>query len=233
MIHFDHICLAARNVYEATFRLSRETGLGNYDGGFFPKYGLGHKVIPLAKDIYIEVESVVDHMELRNNNPVAKLYEEQTLEGDRFLGWCLRADTMDEMERFAAHHGSTVDTRTLGQDTARQMMNGNRGLALQTPSALVAWPKGKCNLYYKPPGITHPADHPVEPGTGTRVGQGLAWIEVGETRQALVDWLGDLVDPDNFPFEVRYNGKAAGLHAVGVKTSDGLIEIRRAPPKAQ
>lgn len=231
MIHFDHICLAARNVYEATFRLSAETGLGNYDGGFFPKYGLGHKVVPLAQDIYIEVESVVDHMELRNGNPVAALYARQTEEGDRFLGWCLRADTMEEMERFAAHHGTTVDTKTLGADTARQMMNGNRGLALQTPSALVAWPQGKPNLYYKPPGSAHPAAHPVEPGTGRREGRGLAWIEIGEARGELVAWLGDLVDPDSFPFEVRYNGMAPGLHAVGVKTSDGVIEIRRLPPK--
>ena len=227
MIHFDHICLVAQNVYEATFRMSKETGLGNYDGGFFPKYGLGHKVIPLADDIFIEVESVVDHMALRNGNPVAKLYEAQTMEGDRFLGWCLRADTMEEMHKFAAHHGVTVDEKTLSVDTARQMMNGNRGVALQTPSALSAWPQGKPNLYFKPPGSVHAASLPVEPGTGRVKGQGLAWIEVGESEKELSAWLGDLVAPSSFPFQVRYNGKSSGLHALGVKTSAGIVEIRR------
>jgi len=231
MIHFDHVCLAAQNVYEATFRLSKETGIGNYDGGFFPLYGLGHKVVPLASDIFIEVESVVDHMALRNGNPVAKLYEEKTLEGDCFLGWCLRADTMEEMETFAAHHNVTVDAKTLGEDTARQMMNGRRGLAIQVPSALSSWPKGMPNLYFKPDLNDHPARFPVEPGTGSNKGQGVQWIEVGQSESELANWLGPLVKPTELNVEIRYNGGTPGLYALGVKTTNGAIEIRRAPVK--
>lgn len=231
MVSFDHVCLVCPNVYEGTFRLSRETGIGNYDGGFFPTYGLGHKVVSLAPDIYIEVEGVVDHRALKDGNPVAKLYEAQTMDGDRFLGWCLRTDSMDEMRAFAAHHGTVVDEKTLSPASARQMMNGQRGISLQTPSALTAWPKGKPNLYYKPPGSPHPAAAPPEPGTGSVVGRGLAWIEIGQTRDELAAWLGDLVSPEAFPFEIRYNGLSSGLHALGVETSAGLVEIRRAPPK--
>jgi hypothetical protein len=229
MIHFDHVCLAAQNVYEATFRLSQETGFGNYDGGFFPLYGIGHKVVPLSHDIYIEVESVVDHMALKRNQPLAKFFELQTMEGDCFVGWCLRADAFDELQAFAKHHNTVVDESTTGKDAGRQMMNGNRGFALQTPSALTAWPKGKPNLYFKPEGGTHAASIPTEPGTGSIKGRGLSWIEIGEDEAAFASWLGDIVRPAEFPFEIRYNKQSAGLYALGVKTDDGERVIRRAP----
>ncbi|MDY7547731.1 VOC family protein [Glaciimonas sp. CA11.2] len=233
MIHFDHVCLAAQNVYEATFRLSRETGLGNYDGGFFPLYGLGHKVVPLSDDIYIEIESIVDHTILKKENSTAQFFEQQTMDGDCFIGWCLRADTMEEMEMFAAHHNTIVDANLTGKEAGRQMMNGSRGFSLQTPSAMTAWPMGKPNLYFKPgsPPPPHVASLPVEPGTGSAKGQGLLWIEIGETESAFAEWLGDVVRPSQFPFEIRYNGKSAGLYALGVKTTEGIKEIRRAPVK--
>ena len=31
-------------MYETTFKISQETGLGNYDGGWFPKMGVGAKI---------------------------------------------------------------------------------------------------------------------------------------------------------------------------------------------
>lgn len=227
MISFDHVCLAAQNVYEATFRLSRVTGIGNYDGGWFPLFGLGHKVVSLADDIYIEVEGIVDHMVLKSGHPHAKFFEEQTLTGDRFVAWCLRTDSMEELERFAAHHGTVVDTNTLSPESARQMMNGRRGTGVQAPRAMSAWPIGKPNLYYKADLSGHAASLPPEPGTGTVRGQGLEWIEVGETESELTQWLGGLIHPSKFPFEVRYNGRTSGLYALGVKTDAGSVTIRR------
>ncbi|MDR5785319.1 VOC family protein [Caballeronia sp. LP003] len=230
MVELDHICLAAQNVYEATFRLSQETGFGNYDGGFFPLYGLGHKVVPLSPDVYIEVEGIVDYVQLYDANPVTKLYERVTLAGDCFLGLCFRASTMEEMECFAAHQGTTVDTKTLNVDTARQMMNGNRGLAIQVPSALKAWPEGMPNLYFKPDLSNHPASMPVEKGTGRSTPGGVEWIEIGADENQLSSWFGDVVKPADLNVEIRYNGLSPGLYAMGVKSDSGLIEIRRRPP---
>lgn len=228
MIHIDHLCLATPNVYESTFRLSQETGLGNYDGGFFPLYGVGHRVVPLAPDVYIELESIVDQRKLRDGVPFTAFMARQTQAGERFIGWCLRADTRDELDAFAAHHRTTVDERTTGKDAGRQMMNGTRGFALQTPSALTAWPSGKPNLYFKPDAGTHAASLPVVPGSGTTHGRGIAWIEIGESETALAAWLGDVASPRGFPFEIRYNGGPAGFYAVGVDTDQGVKEIRRA-----
>jgi hypothetical protein len=196
MIHFDHVCLVAPNVYESTFRLSQETGLGNYDGGFFPLYGIGHRVVPLAPDIYIEVESVIDRRPLSQGQPLAAFMDRQSREGDRFVGWCLRTDSREELEAFAAHHGTSIDEATTGRDAGRQMMDGTRGFALQAPSATTAWPKGKPNLYYKPgePG-RHAGSLPVVPGSGRVVGQGLEWIEIGEDQSAFAAWLGDVATP--------------------------------------
>lgn len=227
MISFDHICLATPNVYETTFRLSQQTGLGNYDGGFFPLYGVGHRVMPLAPDVYIELESIVDQRKLRDGVPFTAFMERQTLGGERFIGWCLRTDSRDELDAFAAHHRTAVDEQTTGKDAGRQMMNGTRGFALQTPSALSAWPSGKPNLYFKPDTGVHAASLPVVPGSGTTNGRGVAWIEIGESETALAAWLGDVASPRSFPFEIRYNGGPAGFYAVGVDTDEGVKEIRR------
>lgn len=227
MIHFDHVCLATPNVYEATFRMSRETGLGNYDGGFFPLYGLGHRVVPLTPDVYIELESIVDPRMLKQGVPLTAFMDRQTREGDRFVGWCLRADTRAELDAFAAHHRTVVDETTTGKDAGRQMMDGTRGFALQAPSALTAWPAGKPNLYFKPGATTHAGSMPVVPGSGANTGRSVAWIEIGESESALARWLGEVASPSDFPFEIRYNGGPAGFYAVGVDTTDGLKEIRR------
>ena len=229
MIHFDHVCMASPNVYESTFRLSQETGLGNYDGGFFPMYGIGHRVIPLAPDIYIEVESVIDQRPVRQGQPLAVFMDHQARAGDCFLGWCLRSDTLDELEAFAAHHGTTVDPNTTGKTFGRQMMDGSRGFALQAPSATVAWPMGKPNLYFKPGDGPHTASLPVVPGSGSVVGRGLAWIEIGESRSAFQAWLGDVASPSDFPFEIRYNGGTPGLYGLGVLTDQGVVDIRKPP----
>ena len=233
MIHFDHVCMAAPNVYESTFRLSNETGLGNYDGGFFPLYGIGHRVVPLAPDIYIEVESVIDQRAVQSGQPLAVFMDRQTRDGDRFLGWCLRSDTMEELAAFAAHHDTKIDLATTGKHAGRQMMNGTRGFALQAPSATVAWPMGKPNLYFKPGGGVHAASLPVVPGSGDAKGEGLEWIEIGESRSSFQSWLGDVASPSDFPFDIRYNGGAAGLYGMGVRTDRGVVEIRRPPVRIE
>ncbi|MCU4121127.1 hypothetical protein [Variovorax sp. N23] len=50
--------------------------------------------------------------------PLAVFMERQTRDGDRFVGWCLRCDTLEELEAFAAHHGTTVDPNTTGTAAA-------------------------------------------------------------------------------------------------------------------
>lgn len=61
MIELDHIAICGKNHYETTIRLSRGTGLGNCNEGYFPKYPLGQFVIPPRDNIYFEIEGLVDH----------------------------------------------------------------------------------------------------------------------------------------------------------------------------
>jgi hypothetical protein len=69
----------------------------------------------------------------------------------------------------------------------------------------------------------------VVPGSGSVVGRGLAWIEIGESRSAFQAWLGDVASPSDFPFEIRYNGGTPGLYGLGVLTDQGVVDIRKPP----
>src|SRR6476660_434553 len=97
MITLDHIAVWSDNLYRTTVELSRETGIGSSDGGYFPGLGLGQKIMSLGNHVYIEVESIVDHRMITDRGPMALELERQTQAGDCFAGLCLRSDSMDEI----------------------------------------------------------------------------------------------------------------------------------------
>ncbi|MGE6744053.1 VOC family protein [Allorhizobium pseudoryzae] len=113
MIHIDHVCLGVRNFFEGSQRLREETGLGCYEGGWFPKLGLANKIFPTGSDTYIEVESVVDVFQYENGNACARFFKGKCEQGDVFIGWCARVDTRDELEQIAKRLGTDVIESTL------------------------------------------------------------------------------------------------------------------------
>jgi hypothetical protein len=50
-----------RNLYEGCHRFREEFGLDNYDGGWFRGTGIANRIVPLDREIYIEIESAVSH----------------------------------------------------------------------------------------------------------------------------------------------------------------------------
>ena len=101
MLHLDHYDMIAQNMYETTFKISQETGLGNYDGGWFPKMGVGAKMIPFGCDQFLEVAGFVDtemFKQLGGTYPFAKWLAHR----QAFFLWSLRTDSMEELEELAA-----------------------------------------------------------------------------------------------------------------------------------
>ena len=59
MARLSHVCLGVQNLYEGAHRLREETGLENYDSGWF-RAGMANRIFPVGNDQYIEVESLID-----------------------------------------------------------------------------------------------------------------------------------------------------------------------------
>ncbi|MGW4587697.1 VOC family protein [Amycolatopsis thermoflava] len=214
MLTIDHISLGTRNLYEGTERLCRETGLGQYEGGWFPGLGIANRIVPLGPDQYIEVESVIDAYSPEHNASDRWFYE-QIRGGDVYLGWCLRVDTRAELEAVAARLGTGIIETGL-----RQRPDGSLSAPARTPDTVSCWSRGLPNVFHLPDLSVHPAAQPCPSAVTPR---GIAWMEVGGTREDMVAWLG----PEAAGLPLRYNGDRPGLYAVAVTTADGEIVIRR------
>jgi len=216
MIQVDHVCLGVKNFFEGSQRLREETGLGCYEGGWFPKLGLANKIFPTGNDTYIEVESVVDVFEYESGNPSARFFKDKCESGDVFIGWCARVDTREELERLAKRLGSDIYESGL-----RQRPDGATGIAVRTPETIPCWGAGIPNFFL----VTDMTKHPsrVSPQFGSKNATGISWLELGGTEEEMSEYLGVHASTLN----LRFNGEAYGLHAMGVMTDQGELTIRR------
>ncbi|MBB5157003.1 VOC family protein [Saccharopolyspora phatthalungensis] len=215
MLTIDHISLGTKNLYEGTVRLCDETGLGQYEGGWFPGLGIANRIVALGPDQYIEVESVIDAYS-PEHNPVDKWFYDQIRNGDVYIGWCLRVDTRDELETIAARLGSEIFETGL-----RRKPDGSMSAPARPPDTVYCWQRGLPNVFLIPDMDAHPARQPRDHETVSP--QGVTWMEVGGTEQDMRQWLGDGVDQ----LPLKYNGDRPGLYAVAVGTPSGEIVIRR------
>jgi hypothetical protein len=219
MIEIDHICIAVQNVYEGSQRLRDETGVGHYEGGWFPAFGLANRIFPLGDDTYIEVESVIDTFALKRGIPAAQLFHDAAMDGDVFLGWCAKTDSREELEELSQRSGVAVIA-----DTLRTRPDGSTRVFERVPASGACWKRGVPNLFlYSKENIAHhPARVPSEFGTKTPLG--ISWMEVGGTRGDMAAWIGESA-ASSMPLD--YNGRMPGLYAVAVRTDQGEVVIRR------
>lgn len=216
MISIDHVCLGTRNVFEGSHRLNEETGLGNYEGGWFPKLGLANRIFPTGGDTYIEVESVIDVFEYEKGNEVARFFHDACANGDVFIGWCARVDTREELEKIAGRIGSVVIEGGL-----RRRPDGQTGIAVRSPDTIYCWQAGLPNFFWIADMAKHPSRQPSS--FASRRPTGITFLELGGTAEEMSDYLG----MDAKSLGLRFNGKAHGLHAMGVATDRGEVVIRR------
>lgn len=228
MISIDHIAVWSDNLYRTTADLSRATGLGSADGGYFPALGLGQKLLSLGGHVYLEVESIVDHRMIAERAPMALELERQTANGDCFAGLCLRSDDLDEVAEFARHRGITP-TADIAGGKVRMVPAQGSAPSVHAPDFRNAWLLGKPNLYHVPDLANHSSLLAPQPGTGDVRGTGLTAIELGGTEAELKDWLGDVVAPADLGVDIAYNGGPDGLYAVTFGTTDGPRTLRLNP----
>ena len=222
MIHIDHLSLAAQNLYEASYRLREETGLGFYNGGW-TESGLASKIFPLGNGAYLQVEGIIDSYAVQDpRRPGLKQFFDRVSKGEHFRGLGLRVDTMEELEAIAERRASKIYTNP---EAARIRPDGTRIVVAQTPSIGEAWSRGMPNWFFFPQMHSHPGGQRVIAAPNLVTPNGLAWLEFGGTEAEMTEWFG--MPASNFPF--RFNGGTPGIHAVAVNTNRGTIAIRRTP----
>jgi hypothetical protein len=221
MYELDHFSLGVRNLYEGCHRLREETGLDNYDGGWFRGVGIGNRIIPLPSDTFIEVESIIDHFEPADGPAgwVKRWFEDTLKDGeDHWMFWCLRTKTLEELEDVARRFGTTVATVE-----GRIRPTGYIGSMTLTPNIDSAFARGLPNWYYTPDFSLHGArEQIVEHRQPLRE---IAWLEVGGDPRELEEHVGTETF-DSLP--LRFVERPAGLYGVGLTTVDGEeIAIRK------
>lgn len=226
MISLDHVTVWSNNLFDTTYRLSAQTGIGNRDSGFSPRLGLGHKVMPLGGDAHIEIQSVVDHDHVLGRSRLAVELERQIAHGDSFVGWSLRTDDKAELEEFARHRAVAITEDVPGGALA---MSGPVSAVAHAPDLWNSWLTGLPNLCHIPDVSDHASRVPIQDGTGHCEGTGVIAIEIGGSVHDLKRWLGEVCDPRTLPLEIRYNGGRFGLYEVVFDTTAGTRSIRLNP----
>ncbi|MFI5617821.1 VOC family protein [Streptomyces sp. NPDC051567] len=217
MFHLDHMALGVADLDDGVRGLAGQTGLGSYEGGVFPG-GMRNWIFPLGGDVYLEVESATG----ATGGP-APWFQRATGDGtERWMFWCLRADTREELEQVASRLGSQVQVVP-----GRREPDGTQRVVTSAPAGEVAARarrQGLPNWYYRDDPAKNPARREV---TGDRTAAGVAWLEVAGDREQFRAYIGAETF-DRLP--LRFVPGEPGLHAVAVHTADGQeIVIRRAP----
>ncbi|AHH99782.1 hypothetical protein KALB_6423 [Kutzneria albida DSM 43870] len=218
VFHLDHMCLGVSDLADGVRRFREETGLGVYEGGVFPEAGLGVWIVPLGGEVYAEIEGVADPG--RAARGAGAWISRATGDGrDRWMFWCLRADTLEELQEVAERLGGQVSSIP-----GRVQPDGTRRVITSAPGIDQSWRHGLPNWYYRADPASNPARGAV---TGGRIAQGVTWLEVGGDETVLRKHLGAETF-DRLPLRVVPG--EPGLHAVAVRTAEGEEVVLRRPP---
>jgi hypothetical protein len=221
----DHIHMGCANVHTTAFDLTKATKLGHYDGGFSGNVTIGHKAVPLGGNgAYLEIESIVDPFATDDVTKRPWWYRRAVaVKSPIFSGVSLRVDTMDELSEIAKRHAGAVrpkaTIRTPPEGPPAKFWDGPYGSGMADPweSGKPTWCCWEDRLYM------HPSGQPVINAPGLVDPMGVAWMEMGGNKAQMQQWLGQ--NPDDL--HMKFNGKSAGLYAIGVTTDAGEVVIRR------
>jgi hypothetical protein len=219
----DHIHLGCADIYTTAFDLMKATKLGHYDGGFAGHIAIGSRIVPLG-DSYIEISSIVDPFAMADPSRRPWWYKRAvSLKSAIFSGVSLRVNTMDELGEIAKRHGGAVRSAptmlTPSDGPPVKFWEAPGGSSTNDPweSGKPTWCCWEDRLY------RHPSGQPVVNAPGLVDPMGVAWMEMGGTKAQMQTWLGQ--NPDDL--KMKFNGRAAGLYAIGIRTDAGEVEIRR------
>jgi hypothetical protein len=236
-IRLNHFALGARNIYEASARLLKETGLGHQTGDWVGNTAC--HMVPLGGDVFIEIEgtfmSAHDFLKMpKPNYTYDALDTDNEYNGDHFTGMMLGVDTLEELEEIGKRLGGGVTPNWPDPYRHFQRPDGYvrrfQSAPYYEPGSGKSRPRRMPNFYYYPDIPGRPANQPVWSAPHLKIPTGVKWIEYGGTEEEMSAWLDVPKASDILPF--RFNGKALGTWAVCVGVEDGDDIVIRRPPTA-
>ncbi|MEV0404079.1 VOC family protein [Actinoallomurus sp. NPDC050550] len=220
MFHLDHLCLGVRELGDGVHRVQEETGLAHYDGGVFAG-GIANTIFPLGGDVYLEVEAVT--APAAEQDARLAWFDRAVADGDRWMFWSLRADTLEELAAVAQRLGGEVARlpgRVQPDGTQRIITTApGPGRALDT-----CWRRGLPNWFYREDPATNPDRGAAEHGER---GVAVTRLEIGADAGELREHIGAETF-DRLPLAI-VPGRP-GVRAVTVRTASGReVTLRRDP----
>jgi hypothetical protein len=220
VFYLDHLCLGVRDLDDGVRRVHEETGLAYYDGGAFAA-GIANTIFPLGADAYLEVEAVT--APAADRPPAVAWFDQAVADGDRWMFWSLRADTMEEMTAVAHRLGGEVARRP-----GRVQPDGTQRIITTAPGpghALdTCWRRGLPNWFYREDPATNPDRGATEHGDR---GVAVTRLEISADAAELRAHIG-AETADRLPLVIVPG--PPGVHAVTVRTASGReVTLRRDP----
>jgi Glyoxalase-like domain len=207
VVEFDHAIYAVRDFEAAADRFLNDFGLAAVPGGRHEGWGTANWIIPLGPS-YIELIGVADPGEAAGSF-LGRHLTAVLKEGERFVGWVLRADRFDET---VARLGlvPSEGSRTRPDGTTLRWRSADAELTMADPSRpfFIEWLM---------PADLHPgrmeAPHRVRP-------QGISRVEVRGDERTVRSWVA------HEGLAVRVVPGPPALVAVRVGTAGGEVVIR-------
>jgi hypothetical protein len=207
-LEIDHVAYAVDDLDAAGEAFLRDHGLVSAPGGVHPGWGTANRIVALGSRRYLELIAVIDH-DAAATSPFGRTVLERVERGG---GWLALSLTDVDIDATATRLGLAVS------DGSRILPDGRtlrwRSAGIDDPRRTVGLP---FFIRWDVPQGLHPGDDPPAHPCGA---DGVAWVEVGEDREAFRHWTADEALP------IRFATGPSGIRRVALTSPDGPIEIR-------
>lgn len=212
-MRLDHLSYAAgpEGLAACVQRLGSRLGAGFTDGGLHPSFGTRNFVLPLGNGCYLEAVEALDHP-AADRAPFGRAVRARSLAGGGFLGWAIRVDDMNDVEkRLGRSAAAGHRVRPDGFDLRWQQIGINDTFADPQLPFFVKW-------------LTDEAHHPSAGGSTVTLTQ----LEIAGDEATVDEYLGTAAHQPLDGIEVDWLGAVddeTGVVAAVFDTAFGAVRI--------
>ena len=208
----DHVSYAAEvdGLQATATRLAEKIGVTPVDGGIHPRFGTRNIIIPLARDIYVEVVAVLDHP-ASDKAPFGQAVRARSEAGGGWLGWVVSVEDLTEAERRLGRESVIGSRRRQDGTELKWRQLGVKGLIAdpQLPY-YVKWD-----------------DKAVHPSVGATTKVTISGLEIAGDPARVCEWLGLPADKTSSVIDFTFVAPhgTPGLLTVTFSTPGGPVTV--------